>query len=565
MAKSKIHVMLGQGVLDGPCTITYLTANADPREGWYSAAFTSALWRSDTNALVAPWSPLSSNNWVDGAAHPDLGVSCGVDLTFARDVVELEAANTHCILKQTGAGVLRAGVPAPYTHRWDKAGADLYNHLSGDVVAARAALLAALPANTVEIGSITIAIGYIEASVYGTWTNGVTNLKADLETLISNLRSDLAAITGQTASAIPVLLWRLHNGTKVSLGGAYVDEAVDAVRNALAAVQTAGTLVRVVDVDDAPLRADYVLQTPAGAVDAGELLARGYARLTDTSVPVTESGGIPLFVWDGDSNVAGTAPALFLGTFFNGDPTLTQDYTDKVWIWNHTTGELEVYDPTVNSNSGPDSPTWNDSGKWGPEASFVAKMLELHPGGFVIYKLGVNGCSVGVNGVGNPIALKRFQNLADSTWPAFEDGFNACKRAVAEVTGKVPHTRLIVVYRGPNDTEAGLAEDFADDLREHIANLRELCATDTHADDVTPVALIKPKDIPGNSWPAEGLVAVRAAVVTVAADEGNFLVDVDETAYRDDLIHDSAEGQIDIGRAVVAALPAWYDSGAAGG
>lgn len=565
MAKSKIHVMLGQGVLDGPCSISYLTENADPREGWYSSAFTSALWRSDTNALVAPWSPISSSNFYEGGAHPALGVSCGVDLSFCRDLVEYEPANTHCILRQTGAGVMRAGVPAPYTQRWDKAAGGLYNYIGSDVVAARSALLAALPANTVEIGSITIAMGYIEASVYGTWTNGVSNFKADLETLIANLRADLAAITGQTADAIPVLLWRLHNGTKVSLGGFYVDEAVDSIRNALAAIQATGTLIRVVDVDSAALRADYVLQTPAGTIDAGELLARGYIRLTDTSVPVEASGGIPLFVWDGDSNVAGTAPALFLGTYFNGDPTLTQDYTDKVWIWNHTTGELEVYDPTVNSNSGPESPTWNDGGKWGPEVSFVAKMLELHPEGFVIYKLGVNGSSIGVNGVGNPIALARYRNLEDATWPAFEAGFNACKRAVAEVTGRVPHTRLITIYRGPNDTESGLAEDFADDLREHIANLRALCGTDTHAGDTTPVALVKPKNIPGNTWPVAGMAAVREAVVAVASDEGNFLVDVDQTAYRDDLIHDSAEGQIDIGRAVVAGLPAWYASGDAGG
>ena len=563
MATSKIHVMFGQALIDGPCSLAYLTANQDPRELWYAAAITTAVWNIAGAALVAPYSPAVSNNWKNGAAHAQLGTHCGPDLTFMRDVSEAEPSDVHCLVKASGNGVLRAGSPTA-TERWDKAGADLYAQLAPQVTLARAALVSAVPANPVEIGSITICLGAIEAGDYtaGTpWTVGAANFSDDVELLIGNIRTDLAAITGQTADDIPVILWRLPAWQRVSGGGSYADIPVDLIRNACLGLQVLLPNVRIADMDATAFTTTHIYNTAAGTIEAGEALFAAYLRLTDTSVPAAVDGGIPVIVYTGQSNVAGTTPALFLNAFYNGDAELTQDWTDKAFTYDWGSDEVEVYDPEVNSNSGPD-PAWNSTGHFGPDVGMVPGLVALHAStGIVLFKLGVNSSSLGVNSTSSPIWLSRYQAHPDSVWPTYVAGWRSFVRKVIDATGRVPHTRLIIVHRGEADTEQGLDIQFEDNLREHIAELRALHAIDTHSADTIPVAIVKTKNITGNPWPVDGLTAVRAAQVAVAADEGNFLVDVDATASRADHIHDSGEGSIDIGRAIVAALPAWYDSG----
>lgn len=568
MAKTKLHVMVGQGLIDGPCTVAYITANQDPLEQWYGASANTAIWDLHaglgSGALVFPYSPLKSNNWWNSAAHPDYGVAAGPDIGFMRRVGLLDATNIHCMVKLSGTGVLRAGSSA--SGRWDKAAGDLYDDVAPAVNAARANLASVIPGNPVEIGSITLCFGYFEAADYlgVPSTAGADHMADDLTTLIGNLRTDLSALTGQNGDDIPVMLWRLPHWSKIGQGGSYADIAVDIIRNAVLGVAVTLDNVGVIDIDATANVNDHIYTTSRGTFDAGEAMGDTYQRLTDPSVPAAVDGGIPVVVYAGQSNVGGSTSALFLNSFYNGDPTLVQDYDGKVWTYDWTGDDVETYDPETNSNTGPD-PTWNGSGNWGPDVGLTPLLLGRHADtGFCWFKLGVNGSSIGPNTSSSPVWLKRYAALPKAVWPTYEAGWRSFVRKCIDATGRVPDVRLIIWHQGESDTEAALHPLYESNLREHIANLRELHATNTRAADSIPVGIVKTKNNPGNPWGA-GLSVVRAAQVTVGAEAGNFLIDVDDTPYRVDFIHDSGEGSLQVGRKVDAAIPAYYESGDATG
>ena len=566
MAVSKIHVMLGQHPMEGFASMTYLTQNQDPQEGWYLTATNVALWNLATAALVYPWVATASNNWKDGAASASLGVTTGPDLSFLREVArDLEPTNFHCSVKATGDGTLRAGSPTALG-RWDKIGADYYPDIITAVTAAKAALEAALPANDVEIGSISVAFGNIEADDYdhGTpWLLGALNFQADLTLLVNNLRADLAALTGQTASDIPAILLRLPTWTRAALGGPYANVPVDFIRDATIGVQRSLANVAVANLDQTEYHANQKNWSAHGAIAVGNAMAVAYQRLTDAAVPSAIDGGIPVIIYVGQSNVGGATPTSWLAATANGDPELVQDYAGKVFTYAWATDEVQQYFPEYNSNSGPD-PAWNTTGNFGPDVGATPGLLDRHAAtGLCWFKLGVASASLGVNTGSDPIWLAKFAGLPGAVWEEYVAGWRSFVSKVVDATGKSPHVRLIIVHQGEGDTEAALHPLYADHLREFISDLRELHAIDTHSADTIPVGIVKTKAATGHPWLAAGMTAVRAAQVAVAAEAGNFLVDVDNTASRTDHVHDSGEGTIDVGRAISAALPAWYDSGEA--
>lgn len=240
-----------------------------------------------------------------------------------------------------------------------------------------------------------------------------------------------------------------------------------------------------------------------------------------------------------------------------------QDYTGKVWTFAWSTDAVQTYYPEYNSNSGPET-AWNASGNFGPDVGATPGLLERHAAtGFCWFKLGVAAASLGVNTQAKPIWLAKFAGLPDAVWETYAAGWRSFVSKVVAATGRAPHTRNIIIHQGEGDTEAALHPLYADHLAEFVADLRALHAIDTHSADTIPVGIVRTKDITGNPWLAAGLAAVRAAQVAVAAQPGNYLIDVDATASRTDHVHDSGEGSIDVGRAISASLPAWYDSGEA--
>lgn len=560
MPVSKIHLMLGQSVIDAPTSIAYITENEDPQETWYASTLNAVVWDGELDQLGTGfpnilYTPLLSCTWSNGGASGFKGTRCGPDVSFIREVSQAETSDVHCLVKLRGDGALRAGTSA--SNRWDKAGADLYPLIAAEITACRAALVAALPANPVEIGSVTICLGYFALA------NATISaaLRDDLEQLIADLRSDLAAITGQTGSQIPVLLWRIPNWSRLSEGGPYADANLSLQRNACHGIAYDDPYVAVIDVDRIPFKTDRIAPSSDGGLEAGEAMARAYFQIVDPTIPASTDGGLPVVVYVGQSNVAGSTPVVMLSSGINADPQLIQDYTDKVWIYDWIAQDVVTYVPTSNGNSGPDA-LWNDSSLFGPDVGATPELLEVHAAtGFCWFKLGVNAASLGVNTVGAPIWLKRYSSLADCVWPTFEDGWDRFKAACVAATGRVPDVRLIVVHQGESDTEAALAPYYADNLRTWIADLRAMLNTNTRSEDQVPVGIVKLQDIPTSSWPDDGVAAVRAAQVAVAADDGNFLVDIDDAPYRSDNIHLSGEGSLRAGRRVRESLPAWYSSG----
>jgi hypothetical protein len=555
----KIHLFVGQNVIDSPISITYLTENGDPRESWYATPANALIWDADLSVLGVGgspfYSPLVSCSYSDGATSPYKGTRCGPDVSAMRDFAALEASDYHCLVKIIGSGAVVAGTTAP--SRWDKASADLYTDLVPQVTACRAALAALLPAVPVEIGSITVALGYFEVG------NGTAAglFAAALEQFVTDVRTDLAAITGQSAATIPVMLWQMPQWSRLGDGGPYTDALVSQVRGAAQQLAHTDDWAAVVNIDHVPHTVGRIYASADGAIEAGEAIAEAYQSMVDPDAVLDVDGGLPIVVYVGQSNVAGTTSTIFLGPAFNSDDELIQDYTGKVWTYDWTAETVVPYDADSNSNTGPD-PAWNDTGLFGPDVGASPGLLDLHPEtGFCWFKLGANASSLGVNTLVKPIWLKKFSGITGAIWPTLEAGWLRCKQQCIEVTGRVPDVRMVIVHQGEGDTEAALYPYYLDHLREFIADLRALFTTNTRSADLLPVGIVKTKEIEGGSYTGTGLTQVRAAQFTAAQDEGNFLVDIDDLPHRSDLVHLSGEGTIRAGRRIVETIPDWYDSG----
>lgn len=575
----KLHLWLGQGLIRTPgSTAAFVSAGGDTRDTWYLTN-ASVLVYDYTNARlgngVSPFYTLDlSNTWYEGADDPERG-TWGPDLAFLQELQASDPTAVHCFLKLAGRGTLRdSGGAAP--HRWDKAGADLYSDILTATTAAAAAIQVLLPGQDVELGSLLASFGYMEAATFATTPALANNLAADLEAWIGDLRTDLGGIVGAAATA-PVLLYRTHIGTRVTSGGPYFDSAVDNVRNAVEQCAARLAAVYVVDVDSTSLRSDRIFSTADGTRDVGRQVWRAYLRATEPEVLPAVDGGVPVVLYLGQSNVVGQRPKIMLGQALIGDPQLQRFDAgglpiawDDAWTYDHATDAVVPYNPSVNSNTHPNT-TWSNSEAFGPDVSLVAEMRKIHADGVVLFKLGVGSSSIGNNTLDLPVWLKSLQALTYATgalagqgrgiWPHLERGWRSARRRIVEATGRIPDVRLIIWHQGESDTEESLAGVYPTNLRQMIADVRKLVSSDTEDGAVVPVGIVRTRKVPGGPFDVAGTDTVRAAQEAVAAEPGNFLIDGDAWPYFTDLVHLSAEGTLRAGRDIVASLPDSYLAG----
>jgi len=571
MANIKLHLMVGQGLLGSTGGAqSLLTDGGDPQDLWYAVQANSLWFDAFAETVGLPYDPDYANTWRDGGDDPNRG-EWGIEPLFLREVCQAEPSENHCLVKLIGSAGLRA--ISGEANRRDKAGADLYDDIAAKVTACKAAIESALPGSTFELGSLSICFGYVEAANYGTDTDPANNLADDLSQFVTDLRSDLSALLTNTTTA-PILLYKIHEANRITVGGPYLDAGVNACRNAMGRVKALHENVEIVDVDETALRLGGIWSTAQATRECGLLLFEAYQRVASPGTVPSVDGGIPVVVYLGQSNVNGQRPLETLTQFFNADDELINGGAawPDVWTGDFAADQVVPYNPTVNSNT---EPTWGNLGAFGPDVSMVAELRKIHSDGMVLIKLGVGSSSIGPNTTDQPVWGKAWPHLvyasgalqgeSRSVWPVIEEGWRRFRQSIVEVTGRVPEVRLIVWHQGESDSEESLYLQYQSNLEQHLADLRSLFATDTAEGSVIPVAICKTRRVPGGPFDTDRTDVIRAAQETVAAQPGNHIVDLDEMPYASDDVHLSAEGTLRAGREIVASLPATYTSVGVGG
>lgn len=465
----------------------------------------------------------------------------GAELGFIQQAAKREAALGAWLVKYLRRGVVGPAVDSPATRRWQKAAGEAYSDWLQHCNDAHA-FIAQNPVNVRKARAIIVSMGWTDARFIPANTD---TFYENFRQWIADLRADLA--TGNPAD-LPVIAHSVR-GRRFQPDGLQAD---DAILNRMIACNDALRRLEYVDpkfklIDWSDLRAslqipvtfgtdDQNYPAPSEMLPLGRRLWAGYLHATE-SVPALPGAGVPVYFLIGQSHLMGSTSIDLL--FDNRDDVLWHARPEHLtFIWDHNTDAWAKYNPFANSNTGPY--TAGGPAVFGPDVTLLLKLLQRHPKGVFLFKVGIPGASLQ-----NTAGAGAFRKSANQHYQWMQAKWNLAKRKLVTDLGVVPDVRGCFWAQGEGDADEPFASTYQAALTEFIRQFRIDFSTRSQHDPLMPFVISKTID---TGFFPRSILKVRAAQEAIAtADPQASIVDMDDVPVSTDGVHHTGRGTLILG------------------